>query len=151
MLTVYCHWRRYSPYMLLYLLNTGLNQLDEWYYLMWITTTSISCTFYTDMHWFYYWFYIKWINHHVVIITMIPSTHHRSTNSTAYANSTSKLDMVLMIDTDVIWFNKKGSCGIILETWILLWGAFFDLLGGGFVKDVLNGFHIYWTWSWSVG
>jgi hypothetical protein len=50
--------------------------------------------------------------------------------------------MVLMVDTDMIWLNKQGNCGIILETWILLLGAFFDLLGGGFVKEVLNGFHI---------
>jgi hypothetical protein len=102
--------------------------------------SCITWIFYTTMHWFYYWFYIKWIDHHVAII--VPSTLHRTTNSTVYANSTSKLDIVLMVDTDVISFNKPGNCGIILETWILLWGAFFDLLGGGFVKEVLNGFHI---------
>jgi hypothetical protein len=59
-------------------------------------------------------------------------------NSTVYANSTSKLDMVLMIDTDVIWFNKQGNCSIILETWILSQRAFFDL-PGGFMKEFLNG------------
>jgi hypothetical protein len=62
------------------------------------------------------------INDCVAIITttiVIPSTHHRTTNSAVYANSTSKLDMVLMIDTDMIWFNKQGNCSIILETWIL--------------------------------
>jgi hypothetical protein len=26
--------------------------------------------------------------------------------------------MVLMIYTDMIWFNKQGKCSIILETWI---------------------------------
>jgi hypothetical protein len=28
LLTVYCHWRRQSSYILLHLLNTGLNQLE---------------------------------------------------------------------------------------------------------------------------
>jgi hypothetical protein len=107
-----------------------------WHYTLF--RSCITWIFYTIMHWFYYWFYIKWITHHVAIITTIPSTHHRSTNTTVYANSTSKLDKFLMVDTDVTWFNKQGNCGIILETWILLWGAFFDLLRGGFMKEVLN-------------
>jgi hypothetical protein len=65
---------------------------------------------------------MEWINHHVAITTIIvipPSTHQRTTNSTVYANSTSKLDMFLMVDTDMNWFNKQGNCNIILETWIL--------------------------------
>jgi hypothetical protein len=64
---------------------------------------------------------MEWINHHVAIITKIVIPfHRRTTNSTVYANSTSKLDMFLMVDTDMIWFNKQGNCGIILETCILL-------------------------------
>jgi hypothetical protein len=48
--------------------------------------------------------------------------------------------MVLMIDTDMIWFNKQGNCSIILgDLDILSSGSFFDL-PGGFVKEVLNEF-----------
>jgi hypothetical protein len=63
------------------------------------------------------------INHDVAIITtsIIPFlrliTEPRIVQSNA--NSTSKLDMVLMVDTGMIRFNKQGNCSIILETWIL--------------------------------
>jgi hypothetical protein len=58
---------------------------------------------------------MEWINHNVAIITTIPSTRHRTTNSTVYANSTSKLNMLSMVDTDMNWFNKQGNCSVILK------------------------------------
>jgi hypothetical protein len=56
--------------------------------------SCITWIFYTTMHWFYYWFYIKWINHHVAII--VPSTHHRSTNSTVYQVKTTEESQLVL-------------------------------------------------------
>jgi hypothetical protein len=47
---------------------------------------------------------MEWVNHHVEIITMIVIAHYRTTNRKVYADSTSKLVMALMADTDMIWF-----------------------------------------------
>jgi hypothetical protein len=60
------------------------------------------------------------INHLITIITtiVIPFLRLITEPRAVYTNSTSKLDMVLMIDKDMIWFNKQGNCNIILETWI---------------------------------
>jgi hypothetical protein len=51
---------------------------------------------------------MEWINLYVAIITTIAVAHYRTTNSTVYVNSTSNPDMVLMVDTDMIYFNKQG-------------------------------------------
>jgi hypothetical protein len=143
-----------SPYMSLHLLNTGFNQFDKWY--CWC---ELQHTF--DLIPSYYDLNLLYILHRYALVLILvlngvdwssrsdhyggcyyfSSTHHRTTNSAVYANSTSKLDMILMIDTDMIRFIKQDNRSIILETWILSWGAFFDL-PGRFVKEALNGFHI---------
>jgi hypothetical protein len=51
-------------------------------------------------------------NHHVAIITTIVIAHYGAMNSAVYTNSTGKIDMVLMVDKDVILFNKLGNCTI---------------------------------------
>jgi hypothetical protein len=48
--------------------------------------------------------------------------------------------MVSMVDTDMNWFNKQGNSSI-LELGYYHKDHSFDL-PGGFVKEVLNGFHI---------
>jgi hypothetical protein len=144
--------------MLLYLQETELNQFDKWYSWCGLQHTFDLIPYYEQNllnilynYAFYYWFYIKWINHHAAIITTIPSTHHRSMNSTVYANSTSMLDMVLMVDTDKIWLNKQGNYVIIFGDFDIIMRSFLWFAWRRIYERGLELGSIYWTWSWSVG
>jgi hypothetical protein len=52
------------------------------------------------------------INHHVAIITAIVMAFHKTTNSASFI-------WFLMVDIDIIRFNKRGNCSVILESLIL--------------------------------
>jgi hypothetical protein len=134
--------------MLLHLLNTGLNQLtcaifDVDYSIL---STWISCTFYTAMHWLWYWFCMEWINDHVAIITTIFIPFLWLITEQRIVHSMQTRPASLMVDIDMIWFSKQGNC-IIMETWISSWRPFFNLPGTWrIVKEVLNGFYnVQWT------
>jgi hypothetical protein len=59
------------------------------------------------------------INHRVAIITTIVISFLRLITEPRIVQSiqtrAAKRHMLLMIDRDVIWFNKQGNCSIIFE------------------------------------